>query len=260
MPYETLEVERKGPIVKVWLDRPERLNAIDTRMLREVGDLFQGLQTDFDTRLVILGGRGRSFCAGADRKPPERAGEPASPTERERRWTAQLGRRACRAIEECEAVTLARVHGHALGGGACFALCCDFRIASRDALFRLPEVELGIPLSWGGTPRLIQEIGAARTREFLLLCRDVDAETAERWGLVHRVVEPGDLDAEVSRWSEEILAKPQLAVHMSKTQLRAYGRRSALGDVTEADGDQVSAALQRPEARERFGADPGRRR
>jgi enoyl-CoA hydratase/carnithine racemase len=258
--YQTLEIERKGPVLHVWLNRPKRLNAIDPTMLREVGDLFLSLETDFETRVVVLGGRGRSFCAGADRKPPDRPVEDRpAPGDRERRWVGQLGRRACRAIEECEAVTIARVHGHAIGGGACFAVCCDFRIAEGGTVFRVPEVDLGIPLSWGGTPRLIHEIGAARTRELILLCRDVDAATAERWGLVHRVVDAAELDSEVRRWVDEILEKPELAVHMTKTQLRGYARRAALGDETETNGDLITVAMRSPEMRKRFRLEPGQR-
>ncbi len=253
MNYETLEIEREGPLLRVWLNRPERRNAVNTRMLREVGDLFLSLETDFETRVVVLGGRGKSFCAGADRKPDDSFSNPLeAQSERERRWLGQLGRRACRAIEDCEAVTVARVHGHAIGGGSCFALSCDFRIASRSAIFRVPEVALGVPLTWAATPRLIHEIGAARTRELLLLCRDIDAEKALHWGMVHGCVDEDDLDGEVAAWVGELLDKPELAVHMTKTQLRGYARRAALGDESETDGDLIALARNSPEMRALF--------
>ena len=101
MTWKTLELEREGAILRVWLNRPEKRNAIDEKMLREVGDLFHALETDFETRVVMLGGRGKSFCAGADREGGSTPGAVAR-TERERRWRGQLGRRACRAIEDCE--------------------------------------------------------------------------------------------------------------------------------------------------------------
>jgi enoyl-CoA hydratase/carnithine racemase len=248
--YETIELEREGPVLRVWLNRPERLNAVTPKVLQELGDLFLSLETEFETRVVVLGGRGRSFCAGMDRKGGEPL--PAAKNEREEHWRAQLGRRACRAIEDCDAVTIARTHGHAIGGGCCFALSCDFRIASDDTLFRVPEVDLGIPLTWAATPRLIHEIGAARTRELLLLCEDVDAATAARWGLVHRAVPAAELDATVQHFADAILAKPELAVHMTKTQLRGYARRAALGDSSETDGDLITVAQRSPEVRKRF--------
>jgi enoyl-CoA hydratase/carnithine racemase len=258
-PYETLELERDGDILRVWLNRPERLNAINTTMLREVGDLFGAIETDWSVRVVVLGGRGRSFCAGADRKnPPATPADVAATTDRQRRWVSQLGRRACKAIEECEAVTIARVQGHAVGGGSCFALSCDFRVAADDAIFRVPEVDLGVPLTWGATPRLLNELGAARTREVLLLCEDIDAARAHQWGMIHRVAQPADLDDEVDRLAEALAAKPEMAVYMTKTQLRGYARMSAVGDATETDSDMINVALRSDSARGLFAMPPKR--
>ncbi len=253
MTFETLEIEREGPILRVWLNRPERRNAVSPDLLRELGDLYRSLETDFETRVVVLGGRGPTFCAGADRKPDPgaRAAQPDA-TERERRWWGHLGRRACKAIQDCEVVTVARVHGHAIGGGACFALSCDFRIASQDAIFRIPEVDLGIPLAWGAVPRLIQEIGAARARELLLRCNDLDGTAAESWNVVHRAVPADQLDAEVDVWAKDLANRPELAVHMTKTQLRGYAALQTLGDATEADADLVDVASRTDTFKQRF--------
>lgn len=250
--FETIEVERSGALTRVWLNRPHRRNAVDARMMREVGDFFLGLETDFETRVVVLGGRGLGFCSGADRKPSESSETPRPRGDRERRWLGQLGRRATRAIEACEAVTIARVHGHAIGGGVCFALSCDFRIAARDAVFRVPEVDLGMPLSWAGVPRLIHEIGAARAREVVLMCDDIDAERAESWGMVHRAVDADALDDEVERWAQRMLEKPEMALQMAKTNLRGYALRAALGDASEADGDLIAVAARSASAQGRF--------
>ena len=251
--YETLELEREGPVLRVWLNRPERRNALNPQALREIGDLYQSLETDFETRVVVLGGRGPSFCAGSDRKPgPAEAPRATPASDRELRWTAGLGRRACRAIEECEALTIARVHGHAIGGGCCFALSCDFRVAARDALFRVPEVDLGIPLSWAAVPRMLAEIGAARTREVILMCENIDGSKAEAWGMVHSAVEADRLDAEVQRYVDQLLAKPELAVYQTKTQLRGYARAMALGDASEADVDMIGVATRTASAAGRF--------
>jgi enoyl-CoA hydratase/carnithine racemase len=99
---------------------------------------------------------------------------------------------------------------------------------------------------------LIAEIGAARARELILMCDRVDAATAERWGLVHRVVPAARLDAEVDAWALRLAAKPELAVHMAKSQLRALGRRAVQGDVSEADGDLLLAAARSAAARASF--------
>jgi len=261
--FERLTIEREPPLLRVWLDRPERRNALDGPTLEEIERLYRDLATDYATRVVILGGRGPSFCAGADRKSPpgsERMRGDSGATPRERRRTAQLGLRAARAIEHAEPLTLARLHGHVVGGGFVLALACDFRIATRDASFHVPEVELGVPLTWGGVPRLIQEVGAARAREILLLAEPFDGERAEALGVVHRAVAPAALDAEVARFASRLSALPEVAVHMTKTQLRAYAARATLGDVTESDGDLLLAASSTGRARESFGGEGGRGR
>ena len=249
--FETLEVARDGPVLRVWLARPERLNAIDTTMLQELGDLFASLETDWETRVVVLGGRGRSFCAGADRKGTS-AVDPAPETDRALRWKSQLGRRACQAIQDCEVPVVARLHGHVIGGGACFAMACDFRVAADDTTLRIPEVDLGIPLTWGATPRLIQEIGAAKARELLMLCEPLNAQRASDWGLFHRVVGAEDLDEATDALAHQIASKPEMAIYMTRTQLRAYAATAGLGDVTETDGDLLRGALSSASAKGRF--------
>lgn len=258
MKLERLELERAGPLLRVWLARPSRRNALDTRTLEELVAVFAGLATDWAVRAVVLGGRGPSFCGGADlRDPPgaERMGRGAgadAPTARERRYASQLGRRACLAVERAEVPTVARLQGHAVGGGLALALACDFRVAAEDALFQVPEVELGIPLLWGIAPRLVHELGAARTRELILLGERIDAMRAERWSLVHRVVPAERLDAEVDALAGRLAAQPEMAVHMTKTQLRGLAAPARLGDVTEADGDLLREAGREAAARASF--------
>ena len=134
-----LAINEDGPVLRVELNRPESLNCLDDDVLLEVTDLYTRLQQRFDLKAVVLGGRGRAFCAGADlRNPPGFAGTGG----RERRYHSQIGYRACQAIADCEVVTIARLHGHVVGGGFALALACDFRIAAADTVFRLPEVDL----------------------------------------------------------------------------------------------------------------------
>ncbi len=255
MHYDTLTIENDGPITRVWLDRPERRNALNGQALEEIADAFLQLQRRFDALVVILAGRGRSFCAGADRKDPPNArmarGSGAGP--RERRYAAQLGRRALAAIEALEAITIARVHGHAVGGGLALALACDLRVAASNTVFHIPEVDLGVPLSWGAAPRLAREVGLARAKELILLCDRFDAATAERYGLLNRVVAEAELDTAVDDWARRLAAKPEWAVHMTKTQFRAYAQTTPLGDATETDGDLLAAASREDPTRFAFG-------
>ena len=243
MTYDTLTLEHDGPVARIWLNRPERRNALNAHALEEIAAVFTELQRSFDTPVVILGGRGAAFCAGADRKdPPARITRASGASARERRYTTQVGRRALEAIERVEAITIARLHGYAIGGGLALALACDLRIAAASTVFHIPEVDLGIPLSWGAAPRLAREVGTARAKELILLCDRFDALTAERYGMLNRVVADNELDSAVDSWAQRLAAKPAWAVHMTKTQFRAYARATVLGDVTEGDGDLIALA------------------
>jgi enoyl-CoA hydratase/carnithine racemase len=173
-------------------------------------------------------------------------------TDRERRHAAQLGLRACRAIEDSEQLTIAQIHGHAIGGGLALALACDFRLAEAGTLFQFPEVDLGLPLTWGAVPRLIAEVGAARAREIVLLCDRFDAARAERWGVIHRALDADALEATTVEWAERLCAKPEVAVHLTRTQLRAYARTTRLGDLAESDGELLLGASRAAAARARF--------
>jgi enoyl-CoA hydratase/carnithine racemase len=254
MSWRTLELEERGPVAWLWLRRPERRNALDGTALEEIADCFAALATRFETRVVVLGGRGASFCAGADRKDPPGAARMGADeaTPRERRHASQLGRRALEAIEALDAVTIARVHGHAIGGGFALALACDFRVAAEGTVFSIPEVDLGIPLAWGAVPRLVRDVGALRARELILLCDRIDAAEAHALGLLNRVVPAQALDETVAALAARLAAKPEIAVHMTKTQLRAYAATTALGDVTESDGDLLFAASRTGVARKSF--------
>lgn len=247
---ETVELEPDGETLRVWLNRPGFRNAHNQLMIREVGDLFSALNGQTEYRVTVLGGRGKSFCAGADRK--EQA--PAAMNDREARYISQLGRRAARAIEGCEAVTIARVQGHAIGGGCCFATSCDFRITAADALWYVPEVELGVPLPWGATPRLIAEMGMSRARQFIMTSERIDGHKAAEWGLAHEVCDGEDeLDAAVERWVTRLLSLPSLSVQMAKHQLRGYAQLTRLGDLSEFDGDASARSIISEDAQARFG-------
>jgi len=252
--YHTLTIEHDGPIARVWLNRPERRNALNALALEEIAAAFTELQQHFETPVVILGGRGQSFCAGADRKDPPgtRMAKGSGAGARERRYAAQIGRRAVEAIERLEAITIARIHGHAIGGGLVLALACDLRLAAASTVFHIPEVDLGIPLSWGAAPRLAREVGLARAKELILLCDRFDAATAERYGMLNRMVADETLDLTIDNWARRLAAKPPAAIHMTKTQFRAYAQAVPLGNATETDGDLLAAAAREDPTRFAF--------
>ena len=131
----------------------------------------------------IVRGEGRSFSAGFDLDDFVGQAMEMSP-----RQTADLGRVAAEALTDVRPLTIAAIHGHCVGGGVVLAAACDLRLAADDARFSIPEVDLGIPLAWGGIPRLVRELGPAITKELVLTCRPFTAEEAAALRFVNRVV------------------------------------------------------------------------
>lgn len=255
MSWETVTIEREGPIARVWLERPKARNALNQQLLEELAAAFESLEQQYDVRVVVLGGRGPSFCAGADRKDAPGVARIMAPDAsiRERHWLARLGNRTLDAIERLDAVTIARIQGHAIGGGVLLALACDFRIAAEGTVFFFPEVELASPLDWRGIPRMIREIGLARAREMVWLSERVDAARAERFGLLNRVVPAAELDAVVTEWANRVVERPEISVHMSKIQFRAYGATIPIGDASQFEPALLLEALNDERAKANFG-------
>jgi enoyl-CoA hydratase/carnithine racemase len=244
MTYQHLIVEREGPLLRVWLNRPEVLNALNNAILDEITAVFTDLQGTDEIRVVVLAGAGRCFSSGADRKNMPGLTTPDMALGR-RRWVGETGLRACRAIADADPVTIARTHSHVLGGGVVLAVSCDFRLGADDTTLRLPEVELGVPLPWGGTPLLIREMGAARAREFVMLSRSQTAQEARDAGLLHAVVPSAELDAEIDAWAQRLLALPEEAVAATKQQFRRYAAVTRLADLTDTDAELGQRILDR---------------
>jgi enoyl-CoA hydratase/carnithine racemase len=160
---ETLLVLRDKELpglVTITLNRPASLNAIDARMHEELQDVCAGLRVDHEARVVILTGAGRAFSAGADVKAPP---GPAAVSPLEARVRAEMGNRTGEALEALPQVTIGAVNGLAIGGAVVFLSCLDIRLAARNAWFSIPEVDLDIPLTWNGLPRLMRELGPSLT-------------------------------------------------------------------------------------------------
>lgn len=246
MDFETLAVEAHGAVGRLTLTRPERLNAIGPTALRELAAAARWFDAQPEVRVVVVAGEGRAFSVGADLK--ERAPQPESWLAR--REAGQLGLRMADAVEAMRAVTIARVQGFAIGGGLVLMLACDLRVAAADAVFQIPEVELGMPLAWGGIPRLVREIGPARTKELVMTCRRFTPAEACAAGAVNRVVDAGDLDAAVDALVAELVAKPGVPVALTKEHVNAVTRSMSAAAHSFSDGDVLLSASADPESRE----------
>ncbi|MCH8345585.1 MAG: enoyl-CoA hydratase/isomerase family protein [Chloroflexi bacterium] len=255
MTYETLKTEREGPLMTVRLNRPERRNAINRQMHLDLQEVCRELAEDFETRVVILAGEGAAFSSGAD---TSEWGQPGPDNELALRHISGIGGRTSAALESLDQVTIAAVHGFAVGGAVVLALCCDLRVAGESTWFSIPEVELGIPLSWNALPRLSREVGPSRALELTVTCDRFSAAQAYEYGMLSRVAADGEEMAEARRLAERVIAMPALPVALTKATMRAIKRGSEMGDAVYSDADLLlySRLVQQRAARREKG--PGR--
>ncbi|HEU4758492.1 MAG TPA: enoyl-CoA hydratase/isomerase family protein [Dehalococcoidia bacterium] len=236
MEYETLIVQRGGPVMTVRLNRPDKRNAINRQMHLDLQALCRELADDFGTRVVVLAGEGKAFSAGAD---TSEWGQPGPANDLAMRHISGIGSRTATAIESLDQITIAAVHGFAVGGAVVLACACDLRVAGESAWFSIPEVELGIPLSWHALPRLAREVGPARALELTVLCDRFSAQQAYEYGLVTHLAPDGQELATARDLADRIVAKPALPVAMTKGMMKAIKRRADLGEVAYSDPDML---------------------
>lgn len=234
MSFETLTVERDGPVMTVRLNRPEKLNAINRRMHLDLQTLCGQLAEDFETRVVVLAGEGRAFSAGAD---TSEWGQPGPTNELELRKMSGIGSRTADALEGLDQISIAAVHGFAVGGAVVLAMACDLRVAGESAWFSIPEVELGIPLSWNALPRLAREVGPARALELTVICERFSAQQARDYGLITHLAPDGKELETARELAGKIVAKPPLPVALTKASMKAIRRAGDMGEVAYSDGD-----------------------
>ena len=239
--YENLELEVTGTIATLSLNRPERLNALSVDTLRELEQAAKDIAERDDIRAVIVAGKGKSFSAGADL-----SGFPAPATEGARA-AADAGRRMADAMEAIPQITIARIQGWCIGGGLVLAAACDLRVATDSTRFSIPEIDLGIPLAWGGIPRLVREIGPALTKELVITCRPFDAQEALEARFVNHVVDEQDLDAKVDELADAVARRPTFPVQATKRHVDAITAAMVGLERSWADADSLLAGLQEPE-------------
>lgn len=239
--FETLEVNADGPVGRLWLNRPDRLNALSIQVLEELAGAAHWFDQQEGVRVVVVGGRGRAFSAGADL-----AGF-SSLEDARLRPAADAGRQMAEALEAMEALSIARIQGWCVGGGLVLAAACDLRVATDSARFSIPEVDLGIPLAWGGIERLVREIGPARTKDLVITCRPFDAAEAREAGFLNQVVQEASLDDTVDGLAASIAAKPRFPVSATKRHTNAVTAQMVGTGRAWSDADSLIAALNDPE-------------
>jgi enoyl-CoA hydratase/carnithine racemase len=213
MQFATVEVLPDGPLAALRLNRPERLNAVNRALIEDVIAALDALEADSAVRVVVLTGAGRAFCAGADLAERATLDERAVLAHR-KRVVALFDR-----VAHCEKPLVAAVNGAAYGGGAELALLCDVIVASEDAVFRFPEVALGIIPGGGGCYTLVRAVGRYRAQELVLTARKVAAAEALALGLASYVVPAERLLTEAHALASAIAANAPIAVRQAKRAL-----------------------------------------
>ncbi len=250
--FSTQIAEVDGAIGYLTLNRPERLNAINDAVMAEMVEALGWLDAHPELRVLILRGTGRAFSAGADLK--EIPGGPAQPASGNswlfRRRFGQAGRRLLEAIQNVQAVTIAQVHGAAVGGGVLLMAACDLRIVASGTVMFIPEVDLGTHYSWGAVPLLLRELGPAITRELILTCRRFTAEEALAWRWINRVSTVDRIAEETAQLAQELAAKPSVPVVVTKDHINAIMRVMSAGTTSYADGDLALGMALEKESRE----------
>lgn len=214
--YEYIKLTRQGHIMTLMLNRPEAMNALSSGLMEEIEQASRELLNDEKTRVVVVRGSGKHFSAGADLKESRLARNMVM-----QRRDFALGARMIRAITEIQQVTIAAIHGVALGGGACIPTACDFRIATDDAVCGYPEVNLGMNLMWQSLPLCVRLIGPARAKRMIMLGDKENAETLLGWGFLDQVVPVSELDQAVDQMAARYAGQPPAAMQMIKQSINA---------------------------------------
>jgi enoyl-CoA hydratase/carnithine racemase len=246
---QTLRASTDGAVGELVLSRPDKLNAMSRRMLEELIAAARWFDDGTRVKAVVIRGEGRSFCAGADitaMGPPDGGGDEDS--EAERREALDLGRRMADAIAGMRALTVAGIHGHCVGGGVVLSLACDLRVAADDAHFSIPEVDLGLPLTWSGIPRLVRELGPALTKDLVLTCRPLDADEAHATRLVNRVVPAGELESSVRAIADKLASQPAYSLTVTKEHVNAVAEEAGSTAAASLEAELLLGALRDQES------------
>lgn len=248
--YETLEIERSGRVATIWMNRPAVFNAFDEQLIAELAAACTELDADPAVRVVVLGGRGRHFSAGADLNWMKRAAQFTHEQNLDdaRRFAGML-----RTLAQMQKPTIARVHGAALGGGTGLTAACDMAVAASDAVFSTSEVKFGIIPS-AISPYVLRAIGPRHALRYFQSAERINAERALAIGLVGEVVAPDELDAAVARLADALLQGGPLAQQAAKALIAAVDGRVIDETISEETAQRIARQRATDEAKDGIAA------
>ncbi|MBB1075691.1 enoyl-CoA hydratase/isomerase family protein [Rhodoferax sp. 4810] len=248
--FDTLEIEHVGPVATVWMNRPQVFNAFNEQLIDDLHQACLALDADPGVRVVVLGGRGRHFSAGADLNWMRRA---ATGSEADNLADARRFAHMLRALAGLSKPSIARVQGAALGGGTGLAAACDMAVASADATFATSEVKFGI-IPAVISPYVLRAIGPRHALRYFQTAEKISAERALAMGLVNEVTPVDGLDAGVAALIEPLLAGGPSAQKAAKDLIEAVKGRALDDSVLEDTARRIAAQRATPEGRDGIAA------
>jgi isohexenylglutaconyl-CoA hydratase len=246
-----IRLELRGPVLHLWLNRPERRNALSSQMVREITAASAAIAADRSVRVVVLRGAGGTFCAGGDianmsaAQPAPPPGAPDELRDHNRRFGAVL-----EIINAAPQVVIAAVEGYAMGGGFGLACVADVTIATADARFALSEVTIGV-VAAAVSPFVVQRVGLPAARRLGVTAARINGAEALAIGLADLVVPDGAaLDAAVRETCNQVLKCAPEAVAVTKRLMLRAGGSNIIGEILEDAAASFAAAVRGPEGRE----------
>ena len=210
-----LKLEKRNKISYVSFTRTRSLNALNSQTLKELIDLNKELESDSKTKVVVYRSEGKNFSVGADIK------EKPKKLSKLELWKSNLGKEAIESILKINQITIASLRGYCLGGAACIASACDFRVASETTLVAYPEIDLGMNLNWFGLPLLLRLIGPSKTKKMVISGEIENANDLYKWGFLDELFKDAELDKKTIAFAKKYASKPPLPSQMIKRSVNA---------------------------------------
>lgn len=245
----SVAVTSDGPVTTVRLDRPDKLNALDESVRSGLAAVLTDLEDDPSVRVLVLEGAGRAFSAGSDLSGGA-YGDLREADWATRRHMTGNWQRLLDQLGRIPQATVARLHSHVIGGAALLAVACDIRVAADDTVVRIPELAIGIPLTWAGVPLLVREVGLPLTRDWVMTGRAVEPDELLRSGYAQRVVPRADLDHAVAQCIDELVSMPAGPLAMTRALTAAIGRTTPAMVAGWADPDALQWSFREPEGQQ----------
>ena len=250
--WEYLTLEKDDRILIVSFDSLNQINSLNIKLMRELTSLAIDLQQDNELSAVILRGNDTMFTGGMNLKDSEILSA-RDGTMADERILAKVGPSMCAAWEALDLVTIVAIEGWCIGGGVALAAACDWRVAGSDAKIYVPELKLGMNMSWQSVPRLVNLIGPSKTKELLILAEPQGADLAKEWGLIDHIAQPGEALNKAKDLAIQVAEMPPIPVRMTKRAITVSA--TALNNATSfMDVDQFVVTQHTSDAQEGMAA------